>query len=192
MHSLLPAAGIILLGIASFVLAFGFDLAALKNDGARSRLLAVGAAGAGLLAHGAAACGPALFPASLQVTVPGTILTGASLYLLYRSLYAELPAGTYRAEGHGPREVVRTGTYALCRHPGFLWYCGALAGLFLLSRSQWLLCAAPFWITADLGLAAAEDRLVFPRLLAGYDRYRLDTPFLLPNRRSLSRFFKRK
>jgi protein-S-isoprenylcysteine O-methyltransferase Ste14 len=181
---------ITLLGAGGFGLMLAFDFALLKKETRWDRLLPVAALLAAAPAHGAALLGPVLFAPTAAALAAGAALSAASLYLLYRSLLADLPAGTYGGGG-GEKTLVRTGTYALCRHPGFLWYCGLLAGLFLLSRSQWLLFAGPAWACANLALVAVEDKFIFPRLLPGYTAYRRETPFLIPTARSLRLFFKR-
>ena len=71
--------------------------------------------------------------------------------------------------------------YALCRHPGVLWFAGVYGCL-------WLAAGLPLWEAAllcgvNVGLVLFEDRCVFPALLEGYEAYQAATPFLLPGRR---------
>ena len=75
------------------------------------------------------------------------------------------------------------GVYALCRHPGVLWFAGLYVCL-------WAAFGLPLWEAASLSgwnvlLVWFEDRCVFPAVLEGYDAYQQTTPFLLPNRRSI-------
>jgi protein-S-isoprenylcysteine O-methyltransferase Ste14 len=81
------------------------------------------------------------------------------------------------------RAVCTTGVYALCRHPGVLWFAGVYGCL-------WLTVGLPLWEAAlycglNVLLVAFEDLCVFPARLEGYDAYRVQTPFLLPTRQSI-------
>ena len=73
--------------------------------------------------------------------------------------------------------------YALCRHPGVLWFAGLYGCL-------WAAAGVPLWEAAlysglNVLLVIFEDRCVFPARLEGYGAYQASTPFLLPNRRSI-------
>lgn len=81
------------------------------------------------------------------------------------------------------RPACTTGVYALCRHPGVLWFTGLYICL-------WLALGLPLWEAAvysglNVLLVVFEDRCVFPARLEGYGAYQAATPFLLPNRRSI-------
>ena len=83
----------------------------------------------------------------------------------------------------GEEGACTTGVYALCRHPGVLWFAGLYGCL-------WAAGGLPLWEAAvlsglNVGLVIFEDRCVFPAKLKGYDDYRRTTPFLLPNRQSV-------
>ncbi len=113
----------------------------------------------------------------------------AALGMIY-SLYVEIPLRqTYVAQGVGDT-LVTTGTYALVRHPGVLWYALVLAGLILVS-SRWLaLYAAPIWLAMDVLYVWIQERFFFCRMFTGYEHYQQETPMLIPNRRSIARCLK--
>ncbi len=114
------------------------------------------------------------------------LFLAASLAMIY-SLFLEIPFNqTYVEKGVGNR-LVTTGTYALSRHPGVLWYALVLIGLILISRRMLVLIAAPVWLSLDILYVWLQDRFFFPRMFPGYDRYQMETPMLLPNRRSIAR-----
>jgi len=99
--------------------------------------------------------------------------------LVYTLFFALSFDGTYRAPDRG-RKVCRSGMYALCRHPGVLWFflfylliwLGAPCSASLLGGSA--LCAANFLYIL------VQDLWTFPRTFTDYDDYRLSVPFLIP------------
>ncbi|HEY55569.1 MAG TPA: DUF1295 domain-containing protein [Dehalococcoidia bacterium] len=118
----------------------------------------------------------------------GWALLLVSLPLLIYSLFINLPfRRTYIAAGVGDR-LVKTGLYALVRHPGVHWLVLVMLSLILASRSSLMLIASPIWILLDILLVAIQDRFFFSRMFSGYDDYRRETPMLVPNRRSIRAF----
>lgn len=106
------------------------------------------------------------------------------LILTLVSLFFALPIGlSYTAPG-GKRPTQTEGVYALCRHPGVLWF----SFLFL---SMWPSIGLPplfvcECIALNILLALFEDLYVFPAILTGYDAYKSSTPFLIPSKQSIS------
>jgi len=98
-------------------------------------------------------------------------------------LFFALPAEASYAKPGEKRAACTTGVYALCRHPGVLWF----AGLYL---CVWLGFGLPLWEAAlysglNVLLVLFEDRCVFPARLEGYERYQRTTPCLIPNAASI-------
>lgn len=169
----------IALGAASFCVIFWVDVLSLK--GMRAVQPIVWISSTALFATGLVLC--LEHPGSLSLPVPvralGWALTIAFGLLLIYSLFVEIPL--FQA----PSKVVSRGTYALCRHPGVLWFSAMLAALFLARGSTWLLLAAPVWISLDVLYAALQERLFFVRLFgAGYRSYQREVPMFLPTSRS--------
>ena len=81
------------------------------------------------------------------------------------------------------RPACTTGVYALCRHPGVLWFAGLFACLWLAAGLP--LQDAAVYTILNVLLVWFEDRCVFPDLLEGYEAYRASTPFLIPNGKSI-------
>lgn len=111
----------------------------------------------------------------------------AAAVLEYLALFSSLPAfSTYLGDDE-PRQLVDSGMYALCRHPGALWF-----PLFSLSLA---LGIGNWELLASAGLASAlnllyvwfQDRLVFPKTIDHYAQYRERTPFVIPTAQSISR-----
>jgi len=118
----------------------------------------------------------------------GWALLTVSLLLLIYSLFINLPfRKTYVATGVGDK-LIRTGMYALVRHPGVHWFILLMLSLILISRSSLLLIAAPIFILLDIALVVVQDKFLFGRMFNGYDSYRQETPMLVPNRQSINAF----
>jgi protein-S-isoprenylcysteine O-methyltransferase Ste14 len=110
--------------------------------------------------------------------------------LLAYSLFINLPfRKTYVATGVGDKLVV-TGLYSLVRHPGVHWFIITMLALILVTRSQLMLIACPVFILLDIILVVIQDKFFFGRMFPDYDRYRRETPMLLPNRKSIDAFRK--
>ena len=116
----------------------------------------------------------------------GWALLSISLLLLTYSLFINLPfRKTYVATGVGDK-LVKTGLYALVRHPGVHWLTVLILSLLLISGSKLLLIASPIWILLDILLVVIQDKFFLGRMFDGYDSYRRETPMLVPNKKSVS------
>lgn len=102
------------------------------------------------------------------------------------SLFFALPVGDSYSQPGKKRTAMTTGVYALCRHPGVLWF--AVMFFCLCPAFDFPIYAALTFSLLDILLAFFEDTVVFPRLIEDYDSYRSTTPFLLPNADSVRRF----
>ena len=180
--------GLLALGCLGFLVIHLFDIISLKRlPGAKPFVWIVGG---GLLVY-------ALVMASLQpdkLSLPiwstwlGWALLTISLILLIYSLFINLPfRKTYIAAGIGDK-LIKSGLYALVRHPGVHWFTLVLLSLILVSKSSLLLIAAPIFILLDIVLVIVQDKFFFGRMFDGYDSYRQETPMLVPNRQSVNAF----
>jgi len=176
----------IVIGILGFLIIHVFDIVCLKRIPALKPICWI--LGGGLLVYSLIMM--SLAPDKLSLPAWSTwfgwgVLALSTLLLVY-SLFINLPfRKTYITTGVGDRLVV-TGLYALVRHPGVHWLTVTLLSLILVSRSRLLLIASPIFIVLDILLVVIQDRFFFGRMFAGYDRYRQETPKLLPNRKSIS------
>lgn len=175
------------LGALAFTIALGFDLASMARRTVLKRTILVGACLLFLLALYEALRQPPLWPAPVGVVALGGLLSLIGLGLLIYSLAIEIPArSTYLAPG-APRQLVTTGAYALTRHPGVLWLALFLVGLVIANRSSAMLLAAPIWLGLDVLYVWLQDRYFFGQQFPDYDRYRAQTPMLIPTGRSIRR-----
>ena len=118
------------------------------------------------------------------------LLGAVFLGLLVYTLFFAIPLEASYARPGEKRSVCTTGVYALCRHPGVLWFMGLFACLWLAAGLP-LMDAAVYCIL-NVCLVWFEDRCVFPELLEGYEAYQAATPFLIPNGGSIRACGKRK
>lgn len=180
-----------ILGTAGFVLYFFYDINSLKwQNKILSRFFWLGTACVLVSAVWAAA----VFSDFSGRLLPEILLYGAAgvlfLVLLLYTLFFAIPFDeTYVEENHS-REACTEGVYALCRHPGVLWF----AGLFL---CLWGLTGEPaggiyfltmiFW---NLLYIVFQDIWTFPRTFINYREYKRETPFILPGIKSIRACFK--
>ena len=180
----------VLIGVVGFLIAYFFDWVSLKRISGGKQII-------GFLFI--ALEGYALFLACWQVSrfwLPvGVVALGWSLLpisvaLFIYSLFIEIPfVKTYRAPGAGD-QLIRTGTYALVRHPGVIWYALFLLSLVLITRSITLLVAAPVWLLMDVLYVVIQERFFFDKMFPEYEEYRRRTPMIIPTRRSISNCLK--
>jgi protein-S-isoprenylcysteine O-methyltransferase Ste14 len=178
--------GYIIIGVLGFLVAHLFDVVSLKRiPGAKQ---GVGIVVAALIGYATlmVCLDSERLALPIWVTWLGWALLSVSVPLLVYSLFVNLPfRKTYVAPGVGDR-LVRTGTYALVRHPGVFWYALLLVSLILISKSKLLLVASPIWLGMDILHVVIQDKFLFGKMFKDYEDYRRETPMLIPNRRSIS------
>jgi len=119
------------------------------------------------------------------VAVPGWIILVSSAILLAYSLFINLPwRKTYIDSGTGGT-LIKTGSYALVRHPGVLWFAWLMVGITLVSGSKLMLIGGPVWLAADVIYVLVQDRYLFVKMFPGYEDYRRETPMLIPSKKSI-------
>ena len=180
----------IIIGAIGFVVVHIFDLVALKRIPRLKPV--VWCVGSGLLIYSLVMI--CRYPVKIELPAwsiwLGWGVLAVSASLLIHSLFISLPfRKTYVDAGVGD-SLVKTGLYALVRHPGILWFPLFMLSLIPISRSSLLLIAAPTFIALDIVLVFIQDKFIFGRMFRGYDSYRRETPMLLPNRKSVGAFLR--
>ena len=90
---------------------------------------------------------------------------------------------SYVKENH-ERLAYTEGVYALCRHPGVLWFAGfyfCLAGFLGSGKALGAFVVLIVW---NILYIFYQDRIVFPETFSNYGAYQQTTPFLIPDRNS--------
>jgi protein-S-isoprenylcysteine O-methyltransferase Ste14 len=118
----------------------------------------------------------------------GWFLLAVSVTMITLALFINLPfRKTYVDTGTGDK-LIKTGLYALVRHPGVYWVALFFFSLVFISRSHIMLIAAPIFVILNTALVIVQDKYLFPKMFEGYDKYQQETPMLVPNRRSIKAF----
>lgn len=121
----------------------------------------------------------------MTVRLMGGILWLLSMALLVYSLFLELPfVQTYGKKEHN-HNLVNTGTYALCRHPGVLWFGFVFLFFFFTTGAVLLIPAGIIWTIIDILHVYLQEKMFFPKMFPEYGKYIKDTPMLIPNRKSM-------
>ena len=105
----------------------------------------------------------------------------------YSSLLGALPVKETYIGADPAQKLVDSGLYAMCRHPGAIFFplmsvCAAL-GLGSVS----LLINGLLASLLNLLYVVFQDQVVFPSTIPGYNSYRQRVPFLFPTAQSIAR-----
>ncbi len=105
------------------------------------------------------------------------------------ALFFALPFSKTYGACSGENDVVNTGVYALCRHPGVPFLILGYIFLWLAAGGTELLIATVTFSLCDIVHVTIQDRFFFPHTLKGYEQYQKITPFLFPTKKSIRAFF---
>ncbi len=111
------------------------------------------------------------------------------IFLIYTLFFAIPFQSTYIETDHAGK-VCRTGVYALCRHPGVLWFAGFYITLGFALNIPLLKAAAAVFSLLNVIYIIIQDRWTFVKSFEDYEQYRTETPFLIPNYNSIKRCIK--
>ncbi|XMB86032.1 hypothetical protein RJG79_11615 [Mycoplasmatota bacterium WC44] len=181
----------IALGAASFVIYFFFDIFTLKNEVIKKMIF--GISGIILLVYSTykiIVLSEKVTYFSPTIRLISSVLFIVSLLLLIYSLFLEIPfSKTYGKNEHNT-ELVDTGTYALCRHPGVLWLGLVFFFLYFITSVNLVLYAGVIWSFINVIYVVLQERYIFNKMFPDYEKYIKNTPMLIPNRQSIKKFIK--
>ncbi|PKM61942.1 MAG: hypothetical protein CVU99_01145 [Firmicutes bacterium HGW-Firmicutes-4] len=109
------------------------------------------------------------------------------LILLIYTLFFALPFNETYIISNGSPQVYRNGVYALCRHPGVLWFGGFYFFLWVALRIPMLLWAGLVFCVCNFLYIVFQDHWTFIRTFEDYNDYKKSTPFIIPNFESIKR-----
>lgn len=121
-----------------------------------------------------------------RITIFGILAAFFFLLMIY-TLFFALPFKDTYIETEASLKVYQSGVYALCRHPGVLWFMGFYIFLGLALKIPLLLTAAVIFSLLNILYVIFQDRWTFMKIFDDYDEYKKDTPFLIPNLKSIKR-----
>lgn len=107
------------------------------------------------------------------------------LILLIYTLFFALPFDDTYMKAQSRPKVYRKGVYALCRHPGVLWFFGFYLFLWLALDIQILLVAGLVFSISNILYIFFQDKWTFLHIFEDYNEYKKTTPFILPNIKSI-------
>lgn len=175
--------GLIIVGIMGFVLLFGADLCSLHKKSMAGNVLAffgvlfVFASSINIILNGET------YNIPMFVRVLSGIVAVAFLILLIYSVLIEVNKKRSEKE-----KLLTTGTYALSRHPGVIWFLFYyIFGSVLFANTE-ILVAGIIWSITNIIYVLLQEKLVFNKLFENYDKYRKTTPMLFPTIKSIKRF----
>jgi protein-S-isoprenylcysteine O-methyltransferase Ste14 len=177
------------IGILGFIIIHLFDLVSLKRIPFGVKPL-VWAAGFAILFFSLIkmCLESSTLPLPYSLVWVGWFLLAVSVMMITFALFINLPfRKTYVDTGVGDK-LIKTGLYALVRHPGVYWVALFFFSLVFISRSYPMLIAAPIFVVLNTALVIVQDKYFFPKMFDGYDKYQQETPMLVPNRRSIKAF----
>ena len=119
--------------------------------------------------------------------VIGGIFAGICLWGLLYTLFGALPFHETYGQQEGKQKVCTTGIYALCRHPGVLWFGGFYFAIAIALNSMGIFIIGLIFNLCNIGYVIFQDRWTFQFLFDDYKVYQETTPFLLPTWRSFKR-----
>ena len=106
---------------------------------------------------------------------------GIMIYTLFFALPFEK---TYMEIDKKP-QVYDQGMYALCRHPGVLWFFFFYLFLGLALQPSHMLRNGMIYSLLNFFYIVIQDFWTFPKTFADYEAYKEKTPFLIPTRVSM-------
>lgn len=112
------------------------------------------------------------------------------MFLLVYTLFFAIPFEDTYIKSNTKPKTCTTGFYALSRHPGMLWFLGFYFSLWLALSDRLLLTACILFSLFNLMYIILQDRWIFVKIFPDYGDYKDNTPFLLPNLRSIDRCVK--
>lgn len=123
---------------------------------------------------------------SVVIRIIAGIIGAFSLWAEIYSLFFSFDSrDAYGPETDKAVMVYTRRMYALCRHPGVLFFIILFACLHLAAGAD--LAGAVLLCVLNVLLIIYEDCIVFPQMLGGYAEYKQEVPFLIPNRNSIRR-----
>lgn len=112
-----------------------------------------------------------------------------SFALLIYTLFFALPWKITYVSLKSNDVVVNQGIYALCRHPGVIWFILFYFFYWLFTGITLMMWAGITFSILNLIYILLQEKYIFCKLFIDYDLYQKSTPFFIPNCSSINRCF---
>lgn len=83
------------------------------------------------------------------------------------------------------RQAYTQGMYALCRHPGVIWFVLGFFCLYGMFPTKQTLIYVLLMSSYNILYVILQDLFIFPRTFVNYGEYKKQAPFLFPNKKSI-------
>lgn len=135
-----------------------------------------------LAVYDAVTAGKSLMDIPPEIKTAALIAGVISVVLLVYTLFFAIPfRDTYvDSDGAGKRTVCRNGMYALCRHPGVLWFTVAGICICIVFTTRDMLMFTGTVCVMNVLYIMLQDKWTFIHTFSDYEDYRKETPFLIP------------
>ncbi len=169
----------ILLGALGFVLMFSADIFGLKQKPFLQRIVTLVAifilvvSSVFILMEGKTLLLP------LQIRILGASFTLVYFILMVYSIVIEV---SHRNE---EKKLITTGTYALTRHPGVIWFLLFYISGGILFANTSIIIAGLLWTVFNITYVLLQERYIFVKLFMGYQEYTKETPMIIPSLSSI-------
>ena len=118
------------------------------------------------------------------------VLAVLSFAAMIYSLFFALPFTETYVTPDSKRCVYDKGAYALCRHPGALFFFTAYLFLGLAALPSPFLFCGMIFSALNFVYICFQDRVTFPKTFVGYEDYRQRVPFIIPTYSSICLAFR--
>jgi protein-S-isoprenylcysteine O-methyltransferase Ste14 len=176
----------IFLGAFSFIIMLLYDIAGIHRKKAIKPLLLISAALLFCFAFAFVTRDSDRWSLPPVAKITGWVASAVFFLLLFCSLTIELNFSKTYLNESSAKQLVTTGTYALTRHPGVLWFVLLCVSVFFATGTKKLLIAALVWSIADMLYATIQDLYIFPRVFGKeYEEYKKTVPMFIPTVESI-------
>ena len=108
----------------------------------------------------------------------------AAIGLIYTLFFALKFDDAYK-NTENKQPCVKTGVYALCRHPGVHMMILMYLCLYLAFQNETMLFMLIGFNLLNIGYVILQDIIIFPKQFVDYDKYKKIVPFLVPTIKSI-------
>lgn len=173
------------LGICGFILLLLFDICSLTEKSVIKYFFGVSGFGLIIVSSAFLLRINSSITFSFSLRVFSLTIAILSLLLLIYSLFIEVGKKTYQYKNES--KLITTGTYALSRHPGVLWFLFVYLFGAIYFQNYFILYAGLIWTGINIIYVSIQERFIFTKLFDNYGSYIKTTPMFLPSSKSLER-----
>ncbi len=175
------------LGICGFILLLLFDICSLTEKSVIKYFFGVSGFGLIIISSGFLLRINSDITFSFSFRVFSLTIAILSLLLLIYSVFIEVGKATYQYKNENM--LVTTGTYALSRHPGVLWFLFVYLFGAIYFQNSFVLYAGLIWTSINILYVYIQERFIFTKLFDNYGSYIRTTPMILPSYQSIEKCF---